>query len=224
MDFAFAPGTSIPAGGRLVVAKDMALFAAAHPGVTATGPLTNGFSRGGEHIVLRDAAGNVADSVTYYDSGRWSSAANGGGSSLELRDLRSDNEVAESWAPSDESGRASWQTYTYRATAAADGGPVNFNEFVLGLLDEGEVLIDDLTVTSQPGTGSAAVIVSGGDFSSGAAAWRMRGTHRTSAIAAEPGNVGNQVLRVTTTGGTDVLHNCIEITLNGNTPIVDGRV
>lgn len=223
VDFTFASGTSIPAGGRLVVANDMTLFAAAHPGVTVVGPLANGFSRSGERIVLRDAAGNVADSVSYHDSGRWPGAADGGGSSLELRDVRSDNTAAESWAASDESSRASWQTYTYRATAAADGGPTNFNEFVLGLLDEGEVLIDDLVVTSQPGTGSAAVIVSGGDFSSGATAWRMRGTHRTSAIVAEPGNAGNQVMRVTSTGGTDVLHNCIEITLNGNAAIVNGR-
>ncbi len=222
-DFAFPAGTSLAAGGRLVVANDLTAFAAAYPGMTPLGPLLNNLSRSGERIVLRDAAGNVADSVTYYDSGRWPSAADGGGSSLELRDVRSDNAAAESWAASDESGRASWQTYTYRATAASDGGPTNFNEFVLGLLDEGEVLIDDLVVTSQPGTGNAAVIVNGGDFSSGAASWRMRGTHRTSAIVAEPGNAGNQVLRVTSTGGTDVMHNCIEITLNGNTPIVDGR-
>ena len=222
-DFQFPSGTTIGAGDRLVVANDLPLFNAAHSGVPAVGPLQNSLSRSGERILLRDAADNIADSVTYYDSGRWPTAADGGGSSLELRDLRSDNSAAESWAASDETARGTWQTYTYRATAAADGGPVNFNEFVLGLLDEGEVLVDDLVVTSQPGTGSATVIVAGGDFSSGATAWRMRGTHRTSAIVAEPGNAGNQVLRVTSTGGTDVLHNCIEITLNGNTPIVDGR-
>ena len=223
VDFAFAPGTSLAAGARLVAARDPLLFAAAYPGVAAVGPLTNQFPRGRGRIVLRDANGNTADTAVYHDRGRWPTAADGGGSSLELRDLRSDNTAAESWAASDESSRAAWQTYTYRAAAAADGGPVNFNEFVLGLLDEGEVLLDDLVVTSQPGTGSAAVIVAGGTFSTGAAAWRMRGTHRTSAIIAEPGNAGNQVLRVTSTGGTDVLHNCIEITLNSNSPVVDGR-
>lgn len=223
VDFRFAAGSGIAAGDRLVVANDPALFAAAYPGVTAAGPLLNNLSRSGERILLRDAAGNIADRVAYGDSGRWPSAADGGGSSLEVRDVRSDNDAAESWAASDESGRASWQTYTYRAAAAADGGPVNFNEFVLGLLDEGEVLIDDIHVISQPGTGTAAEIVAGGDFSTGTTAWRMRGTHRTSAIIAEPGNAGNQVLRVTSTGGTDVLHNCIEITLTGNAAIVNGR-
>ncbi len=222
-DFHFASGTSIDSGDRLVVANDLAVFNVSHPGVTAVGPLLNNLSRSGERILLRDAADNIADSVTYYDSGRWPTAADGGGSSLEIRDLRSDNSAPESWAASDETARGTWQTYTYRATASADGGPVNFNEFVLGLLDEGEVLIDDLVVTSQPGTGSEAVIVAGGDFSSGSTEWRMRGTHRSSAIIAEPGNAGNQVLRITSTGGTDVLHNCIEITLNGNTSIVDGR-
>jgi len=42
-----------------VVANDLALFAAAYPSVTAVGPLLNNLSRGGERLLLRDAAGNV---------------------------------------------------------------------------------------------------------------------------------------------------------------------
>ncbi len=222
-DFAFAPGTSISPGQFLVMANDPVAFAAAHPGIAHVGPLLNNLSRGGERILLRDAAGNIADRVTYADAGRWPVAADGGGSSLELRAPNADNDAPEAWAASDESSRAGWQTITYRATTAADGGPTNFNEFVLGLLDEGEVLIDDVHVVSQPGTGSAAEMLTGGDFESGGTAWRLRGTHRTSAVIPEPGNAGNHVLRVTSTGGTDVLHNNIETTFTGNTAIVDGR-
>jgi len=223
VDFRFPDGTVVAPGARLVVASAPSLFSTAHPGIAVTGPITNRFSRRGERLLLRDAAGNIADTVHYYDSGRWPSEADGGGSSLELKDERSDNDSAESWAASDESSRSTWQTYRYRATASPDGGPINFNEFVIGLLDAGEVLIDDLVVTSQPDTANAAVIVTDGSFSSAAAAWRMRGTHRLSAVVPEPGNPSNKVLRVTSSGGTDVLHNCIETTLTGNAPIVNGR-
>ncbi len=223
-DYRFPAGTSIPGHGYLVVANDPALFTANHhPGIPAVGPLEKRLSRAGARILLRDAADNVADSVTYYDGGDWPGDADGGGSSLELRDVRSDNNAADSWAASDESARASWQTYTYRATAAADGGLTNWNEFVLGLLEEGEVLLDDLHVISQPGTPGAAEIVAGGDMESGATAWRMVGNHRTSAIIPEPGNTGNHVMSVVSTGSTEVMSNHIEITLNGNTPVVNGR-
>ncbi|HEX2751474.1 MAG TPA: LamG-like jellyroll fold domain-containing protein, partial [Verrucomicrobiales bacterium] len=222
-DFHFAAGASIAAGGYVVIANDPALFAAAHPGVPALGPLASNLSRSGERILLRDAAGNVADSVAYYDGGRWPEAADGGGSSLELRDPRSDNGAAESWAASDETARASWQTYTYRATIAPDGGPTNWNELVLGLLDAGEVLIDDIHVISQPGTGSAAEIITGGNFETGAAAWRMIGNHRTSAIIPEPGNTANHVLDVIASGATEVMSNHIELTLTPNSAVVSGR-
>jgi hypothetical protein len=221
--FDFAAGTVLAAGGRLVVANDPGAFAVEYPGVPVLGPLRGSFSRGGERLVLRDGVGNVADEVSYGDDAPWPSAADGGGASLEVRDVRGDNGVAEAWAASDESGKGEWKSYSYRAVAEADGGPVNWNEFQLGLMDAGEVLVDDVRVTSQPGTGGAAEVVSGGDFSGGAAGWRMLGTHRGSGVVAEPGNPGNGVLRVVSSGGTDVLHNHIEVTLAGNVPVVDGR-
>ncbi|HWB07289.1 MAG TPA: LamG-like jellyroll fold domain-containing protein [Verrucomicrobiales bacterium] len=222
-DFPFAASTSIPANGFLVIANEPALFAAAHPGVLAAGPLASNLSRSGERIILRDAAGNIADSVSYHDGGRWPEDADGFGSSLELRDPRSDNAAAESWAASDQSAGAAWQTYTYRSTIAADGGPTNYNEFVLGLLDQGEVLLDDIHVISQPGTGTAVEIITGGNMETGATAWRMVGTHRNSSIIPEPGNAANHVMRVVSTGGTEVMSNHIELTLNNNTPVVNGR-
>ncbi len=223
VDFTFGAGSTLPAGGWLVVANDVAAFTAAHPGVPVAGPFGGNLSRGGERIVLRDGVGNLVDEVSYSDARPWPEAADGGGSSLELSDARADNAAPEAWAASDESGRATWQTHTYRATAAADGGPVNFNEFQFGLLEAGEVLLDDIRVVSQPGTPQEADVVTGGDFSSGAAAWRVLGTHRGTAVVPEPGNVGNNVLRLVSTGGTDVLHNHVETTLAGNTPVVDGR-
>ena len=46
---------------------------------------------------------------------------------------------------------AGWSNYTYRAAAANLLGPTLWNEFVLGLLDAGECLIDDLHVVEVAG-------------------------------------------------------------------------
>jgi hypothetical protein len=71
-----------------------------------------------KRLLLVDAFGNPADEVSYVDGGRWPSSPDGGGSTLELRDPRADNSLAESWAASDEGHRRSWQTITYQGVAA----------------------------------------------------------------------------------------------------------
>ncbi len=120
-----------------------------------------------ERIVVLDAQGNVADEVHYYDSGRWPAYADGGGSSLELRDALADNNRAESWQASDESDDAPWQTITYRGIVERDGytnGVTNlYQEFILGLLDAGEVLIDDISVVEDP-AGAAIQRIQNGTF------------------------------------------------------------
>ncbi len=64
------------------------------------GALTNG----GELIELADDGGNIIDVVDYSDSGDWPSSANGtdgGGSSIELCDVDSDNNVGSNWRAAD---------------------------------------------------------------------------------------------------------------------------
>ncbi len=222
VDFAFPNATTLAAGGYLVVAKDPAALLAKFPGIAVLGPFANKLGRGGDKVVLKDAVGNKADTVEYFDGGRWPGLADGGGSSMELRHAGADNSIAEAWAASDESARSSWQTYTYRLTAAADDGPTQWNELALGLLDSGECLVDDVSVIESPATAPVQKITNG-NFSSGATGWRFLGTHKTSAVEPEPGNPGNQVLRLRATGGMEHMHNHIEATYTGNTPIVNGR-
>jgi hypothetical protein len=88
ISYQFAPDTMIASGGYLVIAWDPAAFTALHPGVTALGPWSGSLSRHGETITLRDANDNIVDQLTYAESGRWSQWADGGGSSLELKDPR----------------------------------------------------------------------------------------------------------------------------------------
>ncbi len=222
VEFAFPSGTLLPAGGYLVVARDPAQVPAAVGPVL--GPWSGSLSGKGERIVLRDALGNPADIVSYIDGGRWPDAADGGGSTLELRDPRSDNTLPESWAASDESARRDWETITWQGNAAASavGPDGQWREFVLGMLDAGELLIDDVSVTENPDS-SAVAMISGGNFESGTSGWRFLGNHMDATVIPEPGNVSNHVLHLKATGPTEHMHNHVETTLRNSRSVVNGR-
>ena len=140
--FNFAAGTMLASGEHACVARDAAEFTAAFPGARLLGQFSGSLSRTSEYILLRDANRNPVDELRYFDGGRWPEAADGGGSTLELRDLDADNSAAVAWAASDESSRTAWKTYTYRETAGSSRGPDNqWREFNMGLLSDGEMLV-----------------------------------------------------------------------------------
>src|SRR4051812_43423473 len=71
IEYTFASG-SIGAGQYLVVAADLAKFAAKYPAVSnVVGPWTGRLSNSGEEIRLVDAVGGTVDAVTYADEGDW---------------------------------------------------------------------------------------------------------------------------------------------------------
>jgi hypothetical protein len=216
--YQFPAGTPpIAPGGFVVVAWDPAAFGALHPGVTAFGPFGGSLSGKGELLRLRDANDNVVDEVTFADSGRWSEWADGGGSSLELRDPDADNAQPEAWDASDESGASTWQTVSYSgpATNPAGGDPTTWNEFVMGLLAGGEYLIDDISVKNV--TLGNVELIQNGTFDGGtAAAWRIIGNHR-GAVVDDPTAPGNKVLQVFASGPTEHMHNHAETTLKNGT-------
>jgi hypothetical protein len=143
-------------------------------------------------FALIDAAGNPANQVRYFNDGRWPAYADGGGSSLELRDPNADNSNPGAWAASDETAKSSWQTYRYRAVAQTVVGPELWSDFVLGLLGEGECLIDDITVVQSPDT-SPVQLIGNGDFENGLSGWRVLGDHRHSRVEVDPANSANHV-------------------------------
>ena len=116
--FTFPPGTVLAPGGFLVVAADLPSFQALHPGVTnVVGGWDGILSNSGQQLRLVDAAGKAADSVRYADDGEWAervrdvvdyghrgwtwtSAADGGGRSLELRQVALPNGHGRNWSPS----------------------------------------------------------------------------------------------------------------------------
>jgi hypothetical protein len=225
IDYRFATGRTLAPGACLVVAKDVAYMQSLYPGLDLVGPFTNRLSHDSDYIVLKDPNNNLADEVRYFSGGRWHEYADGGGSSLELRDPRADNSKPEAWAASDEADTAPWQTFRWRGLSAAGqpGEPTLWREFAFCLVDgAGEILIDDVSVIETPATTPRELIVNGG-FNSGAASWRLLGNHRHSRVEPEPGNPGNNVLHLLATGPGEYQGNQIETTLVGNTAIVDGR-
>jgi hypothetical protein len=222
VDFRLAPGTTIPAGGYLVVAKDVGYVQEHYPGITVVGPFTNKLSRAGDYVVLKDAANNPANRVRYFDGGRWPEQADGGGGSLELRDPWADNTMAEAWAASDESARSTWSNYAYRAVARNVLGPTIWNEFVLGLLEAGECLVDDLRVIESPDSAPVSMLQNG-SFESGLTAWRVLGDHSKSRVEVDPDQPGNHVLHLVATGPTDHIHNHLETTLANGRAVTDGK-
>ena len=212
--YALPSGTILEPGGYLVVASDAAALQAEHPDIDVVGDYSGHLDNGSDRVLLLDGRGNPADEVRYFDGGRWPAAADGGGSSLELRDPRADNAAPEAWAASDEAARAEWVSYRYRgeATASAVGPDGQWEELVLGLLDAGEVLIDDVSVIQDPGT-APVELVQDGAFDQAGAHWRLLGNHRHGEIVADPDDASNPVLRVVATGAEGHMHNHVETTL-----------
>ena len=234
----FPTNAQLAPGAYLVVAKNAAAMQAAHPGVTVLGNFSGSLRKSTDLIELKDASQRVVAEVRYYSSGRWPSLAAGGGSSLELIDPYADARRAESWAASDESGKTAWETITYRGVAQTNKGySIGYNiwnEFVLGLLEAGDLLIDDVSVTEFSAGGLTKQLIQNGSFQgdtvgSSPAFWRMQGTHGQNGrtrVELDPTNPNNKVLRISASGPTDWLQNHVETTFknNGtNIAVVPGR-
>ncbi len=85
-DFVFPPGTTIPAGGFVVVAPEPADVAAVYSLAAGSvlGGFTNRLNNAGGTLRLRDAAGALIFEVTYNSAPPWPAAADGAGQSLVL--------------------------------------------------------------------------------------------------------------------------------------------
>lgn len=224
IDFDFAAGTTIDPGQYLVVSNDAASLAAIYPSIDIVGDYSRQLSNSNDRILLRDASNNPADEVHYYDGGRWPEFADAGGSSLELRDPDADNSHAEAWAGSDETDKSNWNSYSFRQHASGGTGPNIWNEFWMGLLDSGEVLVDDIQLVEDP-DGAATNLIQNGTFEtdvigSSPSSWRITGTQQGTVVE-DPDLQGNQVLHFVASGTMAQLNNHAETTTVGNAPILN---
>ena len=186
--FKFPNGTALDPAGYLVVASDLARLRSNYTSLNAgnsVGNVAGSLRNSGDRIELQKpdlAVGTntlgelktntlhvVVDEVTYGAAGRWGQWAHGGGSSLELRDVRSDRRLAPNWAESDESAKSPW--VTIQATGVMDNGWADCYQLHVTLLGPGEALIDTIEVIP---TGSTNV-VRNGTFDTGAEGWVFQG-------------------------------------------------
>jgi hypothetical protein len=100
--FAFAPGTVLSAGARLVLARDAAAFTAKYPGITLHGTYTGSLDNSGEQLALTDSLGADIRRFTYGDDHPWPNAADGNGHSMVLIAPLSnpDHSLPENWRAS----------------------------------------------------------------------------------------------------------------------------
>jgi len=99
VNFTFPPGTSLPAGGYLVVAQDPAAIQSKF-GVSALGPWTGTLNNSGERIVLRNALGEAQDEVEYQRGFPWPTVGVPPGYSIEPVNPAFDNDLVGHWRAS----------------------------------------------------------------------------------------------------------------------------
>ena len=214
IQFAFQDGTLIPEGGFLIVSNDAKALRAKHPEAVIVGDFAGTLGNRDDRIIVREANGNPVDDVTYYDGAPWPSYTDKGGVSLELRNPFADNSSPHAWAHSDNSATSEWATYTFTAPAVKPrwrptSSQLKFQELRIGLLEQGEVLIDDVTVTADP-FGESKPLIQNSTFDAGDEHWRLLGTHVHSAVEDDGGNA---VMRVVATGPLNYMNNLLETSL-----------
>ncbi|HWQ92362.1 MAG TPA: lamin tail domain-containing protein, partial [Clostridia bacterium] len=200
ISFEFPPGSALPAGGYLVIARNAAALRAKHPHLNAVnclGDFSGRLSHKGERLLLTmpdtvvstNTLGQVLSNridiaineLHYNTGGQWGDWSDGGGSSLELIDPAANNRLGPNWADSDETQKSHWTTI--ETTGVLDHGN-NFTDEILyaqiGLLDVGECLVDNIEILA--GTGGANLVANPG-FESGLANWSLQGSHARSSLA-----------------------------------------
>ena len=94
--YQFPDNAHIAGHQAIVLCSDSLMFTEFYS-TTPFGQYTRKLSNKSENLVLADAWGNIIDQVQYSDSLPWPMEADGEGPYLELKDLDSDNSLAENW-------------------------------------------------------------------------------------------------------------------------------
>lgn len=96
LTYQFPDNSHIAGHEAIWLCSDSLLFGEYYQ-VTPFGQYMRKLDNKSENLVLADAWGNIIDQVQYSDSEPWPMEADGNGPFLELKDLDSDNSLAENW-------------------------------------------------------------------------------------------------------------------------------
>ena len=99
--YQFPDNAQIAGHQAIVLCSDSLMFTEFYS-TTPFWQYTRKLSNKSENLILADAWGNIIDQVHYSDSLPWPMEADGEGPYLELKDLDSDNSLAENWTTGDD--------------------------------------------------------------------------------------------------------------------------
>ncbi len=158
VDYLFPAGTTIPAGGYLLVAESPATMQS-YFGKTALGPWdnaivvyadgskeTSGLSNDGATVRLRNAADQIVSEVDYGNRSPWPAEGNGEGTSIELINPTLDEGHGSNWAAAKKGGSSTGDVASPGAqnlSFAANAAPA----------------IRNVTHTPQTPTSSDAIVI-----------------------------------------------------------------
>ena len=237
IDFVIPSNTVIAASGYLVVAKNPSRMATNYAGLSnLVGPYSGTLKNAGERIELSmpdtaittNGVGVVqtnlfyipVDDVLYGTAGRgerWGRWNDGGGSSLELIDPRADNRLPSNWADSDDTGKTTF-TNVVISNLAMDNVPKadsDWNAFQIYLLDEGEAIVDSVTL-SIAGATMTGNLIRNSNFDTSLTNWQVQGNHKFSRYEPSGGlGFSGGALRVSATGRGDTGANRVHTVLTG---------
>lgn len=238
IDFVFPTNTVIAASNYLVVAKNTARLMSNYAGLTnIIGNYDGTLRNSGERIVIAmpdpevtTNAGIVRtninyipmDDVAYGTAGRgerWGRWNDGGGSSLELVDPRSDNRLPSNWADSDDVSKSVFTTVSINGPF--DNVPEtdsDWNALQIYLLDDGECLVDDISLTI-PAVGGGNLVRNPG-FEPNLTNWVVQGNHSASRLE-QPGSLtSSRALRILASGrgdtGANRVHTVVSLPYDTN--------
>ena len=184
------PSVTIAPNGYLVVARNQTNLFAKYPNLNSgntVGNYSGKLSHNGEllKLVMPQTLNGTStiyveeDEVAYGTGGRWGEWSSGGGSSLELIDPHANHRLAANWADSNDTSKSVWTNIT--CTGVLDNGS-NYSATIgyaqIGILDVGECLVDNVTVSLN---GTNYVLNSnfeGGNLNY----WSLQGCHVRSSL------------------------------------------
>jgi regulation of enolase protein 1 (concanavalin A-like superfamily) len=234
IDLVMPSPTLLPAGGYLVIARNVSHLRQTYPHLgagTTVGNFQGKLARGGERLALAKPESTVdpvtgetrttyavVDEVAYQTGGRWPRWADGGGSSLELIDPRSNHRLASNWADSDETHKAEWTTI--EATGVLELGVGTIDSLHVLLLGEGECLVDNVEVLGSDGTTN---LIANSTFENGLGNWVCQGDHIRSSLETTEGYQSQKSLHLRASNQGDTGANRIRVPLASSTALRPGQ-
>lgn len=226
VDFEFPAGSSIPANGYLVVGGNKVFLQAMYPSATILGDWSGKLGNKRDLIRLLDQYDNLADEVDYREGGDWPGLSTNKGSSLELINPGMDNNRASAWRASNETTKATFQTYSVTGTYAElfnpDDNtvtlanwmtPSSYREMHFFSAKDGHFELRNITLQLNGSGGNllenVGAVTPNGDGNNG---WLCQGNHAQSYMD------GGGVFHIIATGHGDNRGNQVEINCTAITP------